>query len=189
MPSFSKKSQDRLDTCNPLLVELFGRVVVNFDCTILEGARSENRQMTLLEEGKTKLKYPDSKHNVGPGAGRELSDAVDVVPYPIDWRFEGNLLCEHAHEKFVIVSRFANVDLEALNRQRPGEIVLADDVTGIKSINFEALHNIQRWFMFIGHVKGVAAEMGIPLVSGADWDGDNCMADQRFDDLPHFEVT
>ena len=154
MPHFSQKSQNRLNTCNPLLVELFRHVVVNFDCTILEGARSENRQMTLLKEGRTKLEYPLSKHNVGPGADRDLSDAVDVVPYPIDWCFEDDLICTCSGEE----------------------------------INMHTLHNIQRWFKFIGYVQGVAAEMGIPLISGADWDGDNCMADQKFDDLPHFEV-
>lgn len=162
MPHFSKKSQRNLDTCNPLLGKLFRRVVVNFDCSILEGARSKNRQMTLLDEKKTKLKYPHSKHNVGLGAGRKLADAVDVVPYPIDWRFEKNLL-----------------DL-AFEETGSGWDV------GAKFLEVE--HNIQRWFMFIGYVKGIASEMGISLISGADWDGDNCMADQKFDDLPHFEI-
>ena len=162
MPSFSKKSQDRLDTCNPLLNELFRRVVINFDCTILEGARSENRQLTLLEEGRTKLKYPHSKHNIGPGAGRTLSDAADVIPYPVDWGFEKDLL---------------RLDLDINHDNAPA-----------RERASEVLHNIERWFMFIGYVKGIAAEMEIPLVSGADWDGDNQMADQKFDDLPHFEI-
>lgn len=52
----------------------------------------------------------------------------------------------------------------------------------------EALHNIQRWAVFAGFVMGVAAMMQIPLRWGGDWDGDLDLADQDFDDWPHFEL-
>ena len=33
MPRFGKKSQEKLNTCDPRLVELFERVVEDFDCS------------------------------------------------------------------------------------------------------------------------------------------------------------
>ena len=49
------------------------------DCSVLEGHRSKDRQNSLYAEGKTKLRYPNGRHNEYP------SRAVDVVPYPVDW--------------------------------------------------------------------------------------------------------
>ena len=79
MPKFSKKSLSKLETCDKRLQDLFLRVVKKFDCTILEGHRSKDRQNKLFDEGKSKLKYPKGKHNSLP------SKAVDVAPSPIDW--------------------------------------------------------------------------------------------------------
>ena len=79
MPRFSKKSLSKLETCDKRLQDLFLRVVKKFDCTIIEGHRSKDRQNKLFDEGKSKLKYPKGKHNAIP------SKAVDVAPYPIDW--------------------------------------------------------------------------------------------------------
>ena len=79
MPKFSKKSLSKLETCDKRLQDLFLRVVKKFDCTILEGHRSKDRQNKLFDECKSKLKYPKGKHNSLP------SKAVDVAPYPIDW--------------------------------------------------------------------------------------------------------
>ena len=79
MPRFSKKSLSKLETCDKRIQDLFLRVVKKFDCTIIEGHRSKDRQNKLFKEGKSKLKYPKGKHNAIP------SRAVDVAPYPIDW--------------------------------------------------------------------------------------------------------
>lgn len=51
------------------------------------------------------------------------------------------------------------------------------------------LHSIQRWAMFIGHVLQAAHDLGVKIRSGADWDGDKDLADQNFDDWPHFELV
>lgn len=79
MPKFSERSKMRLDSCNIVLQNLFTEVVRDFDCTILAGHRGKALQNRLFEDGKTKLKYPDSKHNKYP------SMAIDVAPWPIDW--------------------------------------------------------------------------------------------------------
>ena len=79
MPSFGKSSQDKLATCDPRLQKVFNEVIKYFDCTVIEGHRGEEAQNKAFAEGKSKLKYPQSKHNKIP------SLAADVLPYPIDW--------------------------------------------------------------------------------------------------------
>ena len=84
MPSFSQRSLDRLKTCHPDLRRLFSSVVVKFDCTILQGVRTDEEQAELYRQGRTKLDgvTKRSKHQARADG---LSYAVDVVCYPIDW--------------------------------------------------------------------------------------------------------
>ena len=77
MPSFSQQSQERLSTCDERLIALFKHVITFFDCTIIEGHRSYERQQHLYEIGATRVQA--GKHNAYP------SLAVDVAPYPIRW--------------------------------------------------------------------------------------------------------
>lgn len=198
MPKFSKFSFNHLKTCDIRLVKLFSEVVKHFDCRVIEGARGAVVQMGHYHSNprKTKLVYPLSKHNpdqidtiavarilmcmptteaikeaivratpkqlirIDALDPLEKSKAVDVIPYPVDWRFEGDLFVSE-----------------------PGFFPT-------KRQDFEdIIHNIERWFMFGGFVKGIAQHMGIPIRWGGDWDGDNQMSDQKFDDLPHFELV
>lgn len=80
MPIFSKRSMDYLKTCHPDLVVLFCTIIKKIDCTILVGYRGEDDQNKAVLEGKSKLSWPNSKHNHMP------SLAVDVAPYPINWK-------------------------------------------------------------------------------------------------------
>ena len=80
MPKFGKKSKLRLLSCDYRLQDVFNEVIKEVDCSILEGHRDERRQDKLYEEGKTKVRYPMGRHNSKP------SRAVDVVPYPVDWK-------------------------------------------------------------------------------------------------------
>ena len=79
MPKFGKKSLEKLSTCDKRLQLVFNEVIKTVDCSVLEGHRGEQRQNKLYDEGKTKLKFPNGRHNASP------SRAVDVVPYPVDW--------------------------------------------------------------------------------------------------------
>lgn len=79
MPKFSNISKQRLETCHADLKEIFYFVVKRYDCSILEGERNEETQNLLYYNKKSKLKYPNSKHNRIP------SEAVDVAPYPVDF--------------------------------------------------------------------------------------------------------
>ena len=80
MPKFGRKSRERLNTCDSKLKQVFNEVIKHVDCSILEGHRDKDRQNKLYEEGKTKVKYPNGRHN------RQPSSAVDVTPYPVDWK-------------------------------------------------------------------------------------------------------
>jgi peptidoglycan L-alanyl-D-glutamate endopeptidase CwlK len=79
MPQFSQASKDRLSTCHPDLQRLFNEVVKRYDCTIIEGHRTDERQAQLFAEGKTKVRK-GGRHTMIP------SMAVDVMPFPIDWK-------------------------------------------------------------------------------------------------------
>ena len=80
MPKFGRKTRERLKTCDEKLQKVFNEVIKHVDCSVLEGHRSKDRQNKLYEEGKTKVKYPNGRHN------RQPSSAVDVTPYPVDWK-------------------------------------------------------------------------------------------------------
>jgi len=79
MPKFGKTSKKRLETCHPKLQELFNEVIKHYDCSILQGTRSKEEQDEYFRTGRSKVEWPNSKHNSSP------SNAVDVVPFPIDW--------------------------------------------------------------------------------------------------------
>lgn len=79
MYKFGKRSREALATCHPDLQKVLNEVIKYVDCSVLEGHRSAERQDKLFKEGKTKVKYPNGRHNASP------SGAVDVTPYPIDW--------------------------------------------------------------------------------------------------------
>lgn len=79
MPSFGQKSRDNLYTAEPELILLFEEVVKEFDCSVLCGHRNREDQNKAFADNKSKVSWPNSKHNQLP------SKAVDVVPYPIDW--------------------------------------------------------------------------------------------------------
>lgn len=80
MPKFSQESFSRLSTCHPDLQAIFYEVIKSFDCTVLQGYRNQADQEADFNAGNTQLHYPKSKHNTKP------SQAVDVSPYPIDWK-------------------------------------------------------------------------------------------------------
>ena len=91
MPAFGKSSREQLDTCCPEIVETLEIVVKEFDITALEGVRSWDRLAELLRQGRTKVGPGKSKHNPPKlRNGKEdkdwLSTAIDVAPYPIDWK-------------------------------------------------------------------------------------------------------
>ena len=128
MPKFGTVSKKNLASAHPDLQKLFNIIIKTIDCSVTEGHRGEELQNKYFNEGKSKLRYPEGRHNKKP------SNTVDVVPYPVDWD-----------------------DREQMS-------------------------------YFAGFVKGVAYKMGIPIRWGGDWNNNNDLKDNNFDDLPHFEL-
>lgn len=127
--SFGKSSLRRLGECHGDLQHVMRRVIQRRDCSIVCGYRGEAEQNKAFKEGKSKLKFPESKHNQSP------SLAVDVIPWPEKWDSE-----------------------EA----------------------FLEMHEI---------IKEEAEAIGVKLRWGGDWDSDGDRSDQRFDDMPHYELV
>jgi peptidoglycan L-alanyl-D-glutamate endopeptidase CwlK len=49
--------------------------------------------------------------------------------------------------------------------------------------------DLDRFRKLAAVVKQVAAELGVSLVWGGDWDGDGRTDDEKFVDMPHFELA
>lgn len=79
MPEFGRKSKEQLSTCHPDLQKIFNEVIKYYDCTVIEGHRSDEDQLIAFNSGKSKIKS-GGKHNQNP------SLAVDVAPWPVDWK-------------------------------------------------------------------------------------------------------
>lgn len=80
MPSFGTRSRLALLTVDPVLVTVLEEAVKYFDFSVLEGHRGEAGQNAAFDAGLSKKRWPDGKHNGLP------SEAVDVAPFPIDWK-------------------------------------------------------------------------------------------------------
>ena len=57
-------------------------IEVGMDFTICCGHRNEADQDEAFHMGLSKKHWPESKHN------REPSEAIDIAPWPIDWKDE-----------------------------------------------------------------------------------------------------
>lgn len=79
MPSFSQRSLDNLKQCHPHLQKVAHECIKTFDFTVTCGHRNQADQNKAFAEKKSKLRWPNSKHNKTP------SLAFDAAPWPIDW--------------------------------------------------------------------------------------------------------
>lgn len=88
MNSWSQSSANKLATCHPDLQVLANTVLPFHDCKVITGHRNEEQQNRMYAEGKSKLRWPNGKHNSDP------SMAIDLAPYrPGDnpWDYEYSL--------------------------------------------------------------------------------------------------
>ena len=72
---FGKNSKNRLSECHFNLQNIFNEVIKHYNCAVICGHRGEGEQDQAFHEGRTKLIYPNSKHNKKP------SQAADVIPW------------------------------------------------------------------------------------------------------------
>lgn len=75
MAYFGKNSKSNLSECHPDLQNLFNEVIKHQNCAVIVGYRGEREQNQAFREGRSKLAYPDSKHNKKPSRG------TDAIPW------------------------------------------------------------------------------------------------------------
>ena len=78
MPNWSKKSAERLATCDTDLIRLFDEVLKVRNCSVLDGHREQERRDLAYAEKVSKVKWPNSGHSKVP------SVAADVIFYPFN---------------------------------------------------------------------------------------------------------
>jgi peptidoglycan L-alanyl-D-glutamate endopeptidase CwlK len=77
MPKFGKESMNNLLTCDARLQVVAETVVKYHDCSCIEGWRGEDEQNKHVDAGRSKVRWPDGKHNRTTAEG---------VPCPnLDW--------------------------------------------------------------------------------------------------------
>lgn len=80
MAFFGANSLRQRDTLHPDLQKVVDEAIKTYNFSIICGHRGEADQNRAFNEGKSKVKFPNSRHNVFP------SQAVDVAPYPVNWK-------------------------------------------------------------------------------------------------------
>lgn len=91
--SLGNASRVRLATCHPDLRRLVEAVAAGVDAgdlatagvtdvTVLCGYRGQAEQDAAYAAGASRLRWPNSRHNVVP------AQAVDLAPYPVNWKDE-----------------------------------------------------------------------------------------------------
>ena len=86
MYKFGSKSKAKLKRLHPLLRELLEEAILVIDFTILETVRGKAKQNQYFASGKSKLPWPKGKHNLDPDRNPKFAIAVDIAPWPIDWK-------------------------------------------------------------------------------------------------------
>ena len=77
--SFGTSSLIQLESCDPRLQDVAQRAIRIIDFKVCEGHRDKEKQNKAFAEGKSKVQWPNGKHNLLP------SKAFDLAPYPIIW--------------------------------------------------------------------------------------------------------
>lgn len=175
-PKYGRKSLAQLATIDPRLARAHQKLLdLGHDHSILEGRRSRDDQNRKHAHGRSRVRWPDSKHNCAtplegvprhewPEDADGLSKAVDSAPYVADLNGPG---------------RGGNPWPDSATERR----VRADPAL---------LEYVKRVGLFYAHAARVQLLLqldGVEARSGLDWDRDGDVRDQNFDDGPHHEIV
>lgn len=91
---YSKRSITNIEQCDERLQLIAYELIHRMDVMVICGHRNKKDQDAAYYAGKSRLKWPNGKHNKTP------SQAFDVVPSPVDWndlkRFK--IMCGHIEQ-------------------------------------------------------------------------------------------
>lgn len=86
MPSFGRRSRENLEDVHPDMIMIAEFVIKQFDFTVTSGNRSAKEQNELFKKGvSTKDGYNRLSKHQGHQYDDQLSRAIDIAPYPIDF--------------------------------------------------------------------------------------------------------
>lgn len=71
---FDHTSANRLNVCDPRLIDILKEVIKVYDFRVMCGYRDKDAQNEAVKNGTSKLQWPNSPHNSMP------SMAVDILP-------------------------------------------------------------------------------------------------------------
>lgn len=78
---YGKRSLEKLNTCHKDLIDVF-KLALDMgliDISIIEGVRSKEDQNEYYNIGKSKVRWPNGKHNVSKDGQKSM--AVDAAPF------------------------------------------------------------------------------------------------------------
>lgn len=87
MPSFGKKSREKLKQLDPRLQAVLVEAIKYFDFTIICGHRTKDAQMEAFNSGASHVKWPNSKHNTKPSIAVDLAPWYPTAPH-VRWEDE-----------------------------------------------------------------------------------------------------
>lgn len=106
MNKWGKKSLAVRATLDPRLVRVVDAVLKITDCSLVEGYRDKAAQDEAYRKGMSKLRWPESAHNLMP------SQAVDIWPHPFPgWPDDGRVSEETRRRRWEHWALFAGVVL------------------------------------------------------------------------------
>lgn len=115
-----------------------------------------------------------------PDLVRVLTRAIEIMDFTV---VEGHRTRERQNEYFNRVPPVTKVKWpHSKHNKKPSEAV---DIYPYP-IDF---HTIERFVLLAGVVLACAHEEGVAIRWGGDWDQDFDTADERFRDMPHFELV
>lgn len=158
---FGAASLKKLAECAAPLQDVLTEAIKYQDFTIICAHRNKAAQDEAYKTGASKLKWPQSKHNTSP------SCAVDIAPYIAELPESCRLLIGTPGQLDAIASVYK------INRARASTILM------------------RHYDVLAGCILTVAAQRGIAIRWGGNWDTDQNLFDQvgKLDDAPHFELA
>lgn len=115
------KSLSRLDTCHADLKRLVLALTQEMDIIVVCGFRGEMEQNAAFVNGKSKLRWPHSKHNLTP------SEAVDLAPCT-----EGKINWDDLPSFYVMCNRVERIAKELGIKVRLGRDFTFKDIDHVE---------------------------------------------------------
>ena len=161
MGAFGAASLAKLAECAQPLQDVLNEAIKYNDFTVICGHRNMKDQNAAFDAGASKVKWPLSKHNDKP------SNAVDIAPYIAELPESCRLLIGTPGQLDAISRAYK------INKARAQAILL------------------RHYDILAGSILTIAAQKGIAIRWGGNWDGDQNLFDQigKLDDAPHFELV